>query len=200
MQEENLEGIDSFTKALKCKEKEDQLQVRKDISFQLAVLCTCEKQYKKALDLLLPWFQVESGGKALKYLGEIYYGLGQNKEAMKYLQQAMRYDEFDAEVLGLLGEIYLTANEGDDIALRFCEKAVELSPESLQLKIRLSRAQIQCGDYNTAVKTLSPCLRNKKSRLSALKVRAILAKVQGQQKAAAKWLQKAEKYAAEKQG
>ena len=35
----------------------------------------------------------------------------------------MRYDEYDAEVLGLLGEIYLQENEGDDIALRFCEKA-----------------------------------------------------------------------------
>ena len=74
---------------------------------------------------------------------------------------------------------------------------MELSPDSLQLKIRLSKAQIQCGDYNTAVKTLSPCLRNKKSRLPALEVRAILAKEQGQLKAAAKWLQKAEKHAAE---
>ncbi len=197
MQEENLEGINSFSKALKCKEKEGQLQVRKDISFQLAVLCTCEKQYKKALALLLPWFEAESGGKALKYLGEIYNGLGQNKEAMKYLQQAMRYDEFDAEVLGLLGEIYLVENEGDDIALRFCEKAVELNPDSLQLKERLAKAQIQCGDLYAARKTLQPCLRNKKNRLSALELRAVLAREQGQLKVAAKWLEKADKYAAE---
>ena len=40
----------------------------------------------------------------------------------------MRFDEYDAEVLGLLGELYLSENEGDDIALRFCEKAVELNP------------------------------------------------------------------------
>lgn len=201
IQEENLEAIESFSRGLDCLQAEDQEKARKDISFQLAVLCTHEQQYERALELLQPWFasEKETGGgdKALKYLGEIYGGLGQNRKAMKYLQRAMRYDEYDAEVLGLLGEIYLEENEGDDIALRFCEKSVELSPDSPGLRIRLAKAQIQCGDLENAGKTLQPCLRNRKTRLAALEQRANLAREKGQTRAAEKWRGKTEKYAAE---
>ncbi len=193
---DNLAAIDSFSKALDCIEDKEQKSIRKDITFQLSVLCTLEKQYKKAMALLGPWYEEEGNGKALKYLGEIYFRLGDNRLGMKYLQQATRYDEYDADVLGLLGEIYLIENEGDDIALRFCEKAVELNPDSLPLKIRLARAQIQCGDYSSAEKNLRLCLRNKQTRLAALKAKAVVAKEQGKDKSAANWISKAEKFAA----
>lgn len=199
IQEENIDAITSFSSALDCSLAKEQENVRKDISFQLALLYTQEQLYEKALEFLLPWFEsekdVESAGRALKYLGKIYAGLGQNGQAMKYLQRAMRYDEYDAEVLGILGEIYLIENEGDDIALRFCEKAVELSPDSLDLQIRLAKAQAQCGDFMAAVKTLRPCLRNRKTRLVALKQREVMANELGQNRAAVKWKEKAEQYA-----
>ena len=111
---------------------------------------------------------------------------------MKYLQQAMRYNEYDAEVLGLLGEIYLNENEGDDIALRLCEKAVELSPYSLSLKLRLANAQIHCGDYANALKNLQVCLRSKKYRPAAVLQRGVLALEQDQLKMANQWFVKAE--------
>ncbi|RUM47506.1 MAG: hypothetical protein DSY80_00865, partial [Desulfocapsa sp.] len=104
-------------------------------------------------------------------------------------------DEYDAEVLGLLGEIYLQESEGDDIALRFCEKAVELSPDSLDLKIRLAKAQTYCGDLIAAGKTLQPCLRNKRTRLAALKQKAIIAREQGRENTANAWQQKARQFA-----
>lgn len=198
IQKESFETMNSYDRALACPENDGQTQARKDISFQLAVLCTQAKQYNRALELLLPWFRneekVAAGGKALRYLGEIYGGLGQNRKAMKYLQRAMRYDEYDAEVLGLLGEIYLLENEGDDIALRFCEKAVELSPDSLPLKIRLAKAQIQCGDLGAVAATLQPCLRAKKTRHAAMKQRGFLALEQGKKKVAQKWFEKADNY------
>ncbi len=199
IQEENLDAIASFSSALDCAPAKEQENARKDISFQLALLYTQEQLYEKALEFLLPWFEseksVESAGRALKYLGEIYAGLEQNGLAMKYLQRAMHYDEYDAEVLGILGEIYLIENEGDDIALRFCEKAVELSPDSLDLQIRLAKAQTQCGDFLAAVKTLQPCLRNRKTRLAALIQREVMARELGQNRAAVKWNEKAKKYA-----
>ncbi len=192
----NNQAIDSFSKALALPENEGEEKARKDMSFQLAVLCIKEKEYQKGFDLLLPWYEIESAGgggsKAVRYLGEACYGIGRHRDAMKYLQQAMRYDEYDAEVLGLLGEIYLKENEGDDIALRLCEKAVELSPYSHSLKIRLARAQIQCGDFETALENLQPCLRNKKYRPTALLQRGLLSREQGQLRAAEKWFVKAE--------
>ncbi len=193
-QGENCAAIKTFTSALACEETDDQKTARKDISFQLAVLCCIEKRYKKGLALLQAWYENDPDGKCLKYLGELYAGLGDYKKAMKYLQLAMRYDEYDAEVLGLLGEIYLTENEGDDIALRFCEKSVELNPDSLSLKVRLAKAQTQCGDFATAEKSLQACLRNRRTRLAALKQKAILAREQGKSKAAARWQEKAKQF------
>ncbi len=191
---ENRAAIITFTSALACPEVEEQETTRKDISFQLAVLCCSEKRYKKGLALLQPWYEIDPNGKCLKYLGELHNGLGNSKKAMKYLQLAMRYDEYDAEVLGLLGELYLQENEGDDIALRFCEKAAELSPDSLSLKVRLAKAQTHCGDLGAAEKSLQPCLRNRGTRLAALRQKAVLAKEQGKNKAAARWQAKAKQF------
>ncbi len=193
---ENRHAINSFSEALKLKENDGEEKARSDMSFQLAVLCIQEGLHQRALELLVPWHTVQqktgTGKKGLRYLGEAYYGIGKARDAMKYLQQAMRYDEYDAEVLGLLGEIYLRENEGDDIGLRFCEKAVELSPDALGLKIRLASAQIQCGDLQSAFKSLQPCLRNKKIRPAALVQRGLLARELGKFKDAEKWLLKVE--------
>ena len=197
IQDENEEAIDSFTRALALTEKKNEEKARKDMSFQLSVLCIQKGEYQKGLDFLLPWYEntkkANDGGQgALRYLGEACYGLGMHHEAMKYLQQAMRYDEYNAEVLGLLGEIYLKENEGDDIALRLCEKAVELSPYSHSLKLRLANAQIQCGDYVNALKNLQSSLRSKRYRPTALLQRGVLAFEQDQLKIANKWFAKVE--------
>jgi tetratricopeptide (TPR) repeat protein len=196
IQKEKTQAIDSFSEALGLPEQEGEENARKDMSFQLAVLCIEKHRYQNGLDLLIPWYnaekQQEKGGKALRFLGEACSGLGRHRDAMKYLQQAMYYDEYDAEVLGLLGEMYLKENEGDDIALRFCEKAAELNPDSLSLKLRLTKAQIQCGDFQKGLRTLQPCMRNKKTRPDALLQRGVLALEQGQIRAAEKWFMKAE--------
>ncbi|HID68993.1 MAG TPA: tetratricopeptide repeat protein [Desulfobacterales bacterium] len=196
IQDENEEAIDSFTRALALTEKEGEEKARNDMSFQLSVLCIQEGEYQKGLDFLFPWYENEKandgGQSALRYLGMACYGLGRHQDAMRYLQQAMRYDEYDAEVLGLLGEIYLKENEGDDIALRLCEKAAELSPYSLGLKLRLANAQIHCGDYANALKNLQSCLRSKKYRPAALLQRGMLALEQGQLKNADQWFAKVE--------
>ena len=193
---EKISAIDSFSEALALPEQAGEEKARKDMSFQLAVLCVEEHRYKDGLDLLLPWYKVQKqlgkGGKALRFLGEACFGLGRHRDAMKYLQKAMHYDEYDAEVLGLLGEMYLKENEGDDIALRFCEKAVELYPDSVSLKLRLAKAQIQCGDFQKGLRTLQPCMRNKKTRPAALLQRGVLAFELGQKRMAEKWFLKAE--------
>jgi tetratricopeptide (TPR) repeat protein len=192
---DNKQAIHSFNEAFALHEEEDQKKARQDMRFQLGVLCIHERCYEQALDRLLPWYtaqrKIGKGEIGLRYIGEAYYGLGKSRDAMKYLQQAMQYDEYDAEVLGLLGEIYLTENEGDDIALRFCEKAMELSPDSRGLKVRLASAQIQCGDFNSALKNLQPCLRNKKTRPAALVQRGLLSREQGKIKEAERWFVKA---------
>ncbi len=188
-------AIETFVAALVLPVKDGEQKARMDMGFQLAVLYVEQGEYQKGLELLLPWYRSEENqgreGKALRFLGEIYAGLGRNREAMKYLQLAMRHDEYNADVLSLLGEIYLKENEGDDIALRFCEKAVELSPDSPLLQLRLGTAQIEYGDFEKALQTLKPCLRNKTTRAGALLQRGLLAFEQGRPKEAERWFVKA---------
>lgn len=195
IQNENYQAIESFSEALALPEEKGEEKARKDMSFQLAVLCIEEQQYQKGFELLMPWYQAEkehgTGEKAIRYLGEACSGLGKTRDAMRYLQQALRHDEYDAEVLSLLGELYLKENEGDDIALRFCEKSVELNPDSLSLKLRLAKAQIQCGDFQAALKNLQPCLRNSIERPAALVQRGLLAQDLGRLREAEKWFMKA---------
>lgn len=193
---ESSQAIDSFRTALALPSNDDETKARQDMAFQLAILFIESHSYQKGLDLLLPWYVTQKKygreGKSLRYLGEAYSGLRNHVEAMKFLQRAVGFDEYDAEVLGLLGEIYLKENEGDDIALRFCEKAAELNPDSLGLQLRLAKAQVQCGDFNSGLKTLQPCLRNKHTRSAALIQRGVLAYEQGQIRTAVNWFVKAE--------
>lgn len=194
IRDEKLSAIDSLSKALAVSEQDGEEHSRKDICYQLAALKIDSHQYQSGYDLMLSWYETVNvqgnDGKALRFLGKACFGLGRFREAIKYLQRAMQFDEYDAEVLGLLGEIYLNENEGDDIALRFCEKAVELNPYSLDLKLQLAKVQVHCGDFPNAIKSLQPCLRNKKTRPKALLQRGLLAFEQGQKRLAKDWFLK----------
>lgn len=196
IEDEEDRAMESFRKALAlpCREGED--QAREDIVFQLAVLCIRGEHYQEGLGLMEPWYLAQQrlgkGELALRYLGKAMSGLGRQREAMKYLQQALGHDEYDADVLGLLGEMYLDQNQGDEIALRFCEKAVELNPDSPYLHLRLAKAQSKNGDFGNALKNLQPCLRNLGTRPEALRQRGYLARQQGQQAAARRWFAKAD--------
>ena len=194
IRDEKKSAIDSLSKALAVPEQDEEGDSRSDICYQLAALKIDCYQFQDGCELMLSWYEAErlpsKKEKALRFLGKACFGLGRFREAIKYLQQAMQFDEYDAEVLGLLGELYLKENEGDDIALRFCEKAVELDPYSLELKLRLAKVQVHCGDFSRAVKSLQPCLRNRKTRPAALLQRGLLAFEQGQKRLAKNWFLK----------
>jgi len=162
-------AVESFEHALQChsEEEQDTANARKELPLQLGKLYCQTGRYQETLDILLPWHGAEGGnpvvGRALRYLGESCHGVGRDREAMSWLQRAIRFDEFDADALSLLGAIYLENNEGDQIALKLCEKSVELNQASALFYLRLAKAQIQCGYLEAARESLRPCLRDKKS-------------------------------------
>jgi tetratricopeptide (TPR) repeat protein len=170
----NIAGaVESFEHAFKghIEDEHESANARKELPLQLGKLYCQTGRYQKTLDILLPWYDIKSSdpgsGRALRYLGESCYGVGRIREAMSWLQRAIRFDEFDADALSLLGEIYLENNEGDQIALKLCEKSVELNPMPLLFHLRLARAQVQCGYLEAARNTLRSCLRNKTTKGAA---------------------------------
>jgi predicted Zn-dependent protease len=76
---------------------------------------------------------------------------------MTWLQRAHRHNEFDHNILSLLGTAVWQAREGDDIALSLCGKSVDLSPGDPLLRVRLARVQLHSGRYEQALANLSKC-------------------------------------------
>ncbi len=196
LQGDTAGAVESFENACKChiEDEQESANARKELPLQLGKLYCHTGRHQEALDLLSPWYQTKSSdpgsGRALRYLGESCYAVGRIREAMSWLQRAIRFDEFDADSLSLLGEIYLENNEGDQIALKLCEKSVELNPLPTLFHLRLARAQVQCGYLDAARDTLRPYLRNKVTKGAAAFQMGVIYWKLGQKMRAGNWFYK----------
>lgn len=165
-----------------------------DFGLQLGKLYCRIKHYQQALDCLIPWYELQGeaarGGQALRLLGEASLGAGRAGEAERWLQRALRFDEFDAAAMSLLGLIYLDRGQGDRIALSLCVKSVELQPDVPLFHLRLARAQRRCQGFAEARKSLRICLRRKDVKGPAQLEMAKICRAQGQERRAQSWLVK----------
>jgi tetratricopeptide (TPR) repeat protein len=196
----NISGaVESFEHAYKCHkcppgDEQESTNVRAELPFQLGKLYCQTGRYQEAFDILFPWHTTQASasgaGRALRYLGESLHGVGRTQEAMSWLQRAIRFDEFDADALSLLGEIYLDQNEGDLIALKLCEKSVELNPTPVRFHLHLARAQIQCGFLEAARESLRCCLSDQGAKGAAWFQMGLLCQKQGQILRARHWFTK----------
>jgi tetratricopeptide (TPR) repeat protein len=193
----NISGaVTAFEHACKCHidVEYDNANVRDELPFQLGKSYCQTERYQETLDNLLPWYNTKKSdpgsGRALRYLGESFHGVGRIREAMSWLQRAIRFDEFDADALSLLGEIYLDNNEGDQIALKLCEKSIELNPIPALFHLRLARAQIRCGHLDVARETLRRCLKDKETKGAAWLQMGLISWKQGQKTRAQHWFSK----------
>lgn len=146
-------------------------EVSLDLQYRLGRLYSLGDRHKEAVGLLVPWYKNEENGrakgKALAFLGKSYFALGDYDRAAGYLQKALRFDEFDAASIGLLGYIYLLKNEGPEIALSMCRKSVDLEPDNLQLRVYLAHTEISCGKHEQSRITVKRCLLRKETRPEA---------------------------------
>jgi tetratricopeptide (TPR) repeat protein len=187
-----VDAVDYFERAYRL--ETDFSEVKDDLAFHLGRLYCRIGRNSEAIGILLPWYRNGANSKykerALPYLGRAYHGLGKNNEAVKWLQRALKYNEFDAESMGLLGLIYLINKEGDDIALTLCEKSVDIMPDNIILQMYLAKARMACNLHSEARATLNKCLRNKTTRLEAQLFSALNYKKEGQPKRAGFWINK----------
>ncbi len=165
-----------------------------DLQFQMGNLYCLTQSFEKAVDVLLPWYRKAEGtkkaGYACRLLGKSYYGMKNNTEAMVWLQRALQFDGFDAEVMGILGEVYLDQGEGDEIALSLGEKSVELDPIDVRLKLRLAKSQKACGKYEAARATLRPCLKKRETKAEAQLLNGLIYRKEGRLQKATSWFTK----------
>ena len=106
-----------FEKAIAVHPDDSEVRdIKKDLQFQLGRLYCTTGAFQKAIDMLLLWYENAKGtknaGRAFRYLGKAFHGLEKKGEAMTWLQRALQFDGYDAEAMGLLGEIYLEHGRG----------------------------------------------------------------------------------------
>ncbi len=185
------EAIRCFERAYKTSSKTLD-DVKEDLQFHLGKLYCITGDSQKSATILKSWYDNSNDrvkkGRALQFLGRACYNLGELDEAMTWLQRALRYNEFDAESMGLLGLIYFLNHEGNDISLSLCSKSVDIDSENVELKLYLARVQIACSLYGEAKDNLKKCLRNRDTRVEAQLYYCICYQKEGLLKRSKYWL------------
>ena len=128
-------------------------------------------EHAKSLEWLEKWYGKQENskerGKCCRPIGMSYFKLGRTTEAMTWLQRALTFDEDDAEALSILGTLYLVEKEGNDIALKFMEKSLELESGNRHFMLRYAKGLNACGRYSEAAAVLSECRKSSNLRAAA---------------------------------
>ena len=163
----------SFSRAREVYDPEDtdQAGAVDDLLFQLGACFFHLGRYTACLDILTAWHTrqgtAKTTGACCRYLGICTYHLQRHSEAARWLQLALAHDQFDAESLSLLGDSYRRLGEGDEIALRLTEKAVEIAGPEPGSLLRWGRALAACGHYDQAIETFRRCVAARETRIEA---------------------------------
>ena len=149
----------------------DEAAVISELRYQLGVCYFQTQAYDHCIETLKKWYRDQANqvqrGRCCRFIGISCYHLGNPAQASKWLQRGLSFNESDAESLSLLGELYLAGKEGDDIALRLCEKSVELEPDDVVLQLRYARGLAACGHDSSALDVLTGCVRSAITRFEA---------------------------------
>ena len=186
-----LRIVGNDNEALKCLERASQdkkfadADVFPDLSLQLGRLYCDKGSYGKAVRILdqLALQKPEKQELGLiRLLGEAYAGNGDNKKAILLLQRAVRIYPHDARSLSLLGELYALENQGDDIALSFCELAVEIDEGPWKYWYRLAVVKNKMGNSLDALNALQKSIRRNRKKTEPLYLAGKIYKKLGEQK------------------
>ena len=171
---DHLSAVYSYSSALESVNKKDkeELAALSDLQFQLGLCYYNIKDYKNCTKILRKWFKENKDNKnslrCCRYIGISSYYLKNMVQASQWLQRGLSDDGADAESLSLLGEIYLKGKEGDEIALKLCEKSVEIDPNNVMLLLRYARALSACGHQEQALEILKQCVRKNNVKAESL--------------------------------
>ncbi|MDL2274737.1 tetratricopeptide repeat protein [Desulfosarcina sp. OttesenSCG-928-G10] len=92
---------------------------------------------------------------AAALLGECLEALGQVHDAIQAYKQAVKINPEDASSLSAMGYLYASLGESLDVAVLFCEKSVELSPENGLFYHRLGEVYVRQDRLDDALAAFS---------------------------------------------
>ncbi|OQX09065.1 MAG: hypothetical protein BWK76_22780 [Desulfobulbaceae bacterium A2] len=114
----------------------------------------------------------EQERQLLPLMAQAHAGLGQQEQAVRHAQRALQLRPDDPAMLSLLGVLYLEGGQGEDIALRLCQQAVDLADNDIECWLRLVRVLLRIGRHEDDIRAaLRRCgqLAPRHPQLAALK-------------------------------
>ena len=190
------EAVQSFRRAMDVFNPgdEEEAGIIGELQFQLGVCQYHASNFQECIDVLKKWFrsQKETRGveRCYRYIGISYFHLEKFKQSATWLQRALVNNQSDSEALSLLGTVYLQTGEGDDIAIKFCERSVEQEPLNLEYKMRFARVLSASNRMDEALDMLASCTRSKRFRAAAWLEIARVHILKGELDSGARYLQK----------
>ncbi len=137
----------------------------RDLLIQLAWLYTRRGRYRDALSLVSSSAGARQADEFIihRIFGEALMHTGEDKKAMRSLQQALRHSPRDGDCLSMLGLVYQRSGQGDDIALSLCSQAVAMDGNNWLYRQRLGRVLFNLGKLDEARHQARKSLLLKKS-------------------------------------
>lgn len=164
------EALKCLARAEACEEFPSS-SVAADISLQLGRLYCDSGEYQEAVRVLEKAKRIVTDQPDCHFeslLGRAYAALGEPAKAIGLLQQAVRHNAYDAEAMSILGELYGREEQGDDIALSLCERAVGFDDRSWENWLRLARVRYRLADNHGALDAVQESLRKNGRAIDAI--------------------------------
>ena len=160
----NNEAIQCFEKALQCPDHGEHASL--ELYFQLSRLYCRFEKYDRAVTLLNQWAAVKGEpGECMffKLLGQACMGAGQNREAIRALQRSLRIYPGNGDSLSMLGLLYVLEDEGEEVGLSLCERAIGMDQTEAEHLYRYAEALLYLGRLDEALSAVRLALRQQRN-------------------------------------
>ncbi|RUM34056.1 MAG: hypothetical protein DSY58_08480 [Desulfobulbus sp.] len=135
--------------------------------------CLLEK-YEAAVTLLKQWQSAKGEPEEFMFfriMGEAYLGAGRHRDAIRYLQHSLQLYPRNADSLSMLGLLYVLEDEGADVGLGLCDRAIAMDESDVEHMYRRAVALVYLQRYEAALADVRKVVRKRKNHDRAVLLR-----------------------------
>ncbi|MCI5159569.1 MAG: tetratricopeptide repeat protein [Candidatus Electrothrix sp. AUS1_2] len=172
------EAVACFEQGLRYDtEKSERQQAALEICLQLGKLYCLQEKFEKAVALLDEWRKLHGEPSEFiffRLFGEAAMGAGKHREAIKALQRSLQIYPQNTDSQSMLGLLYVLDNQGAEVGLSLCDRAVSADRGDARHLYRRAAALHHLGRFQEALQDVKDSLRLQRNNQQTLHLRAIL--------------------------
>ena len=172
---QDKEAVRCFEQAKSCPEHRQQASI--ELYLQLGRLYCLEEQFAKAVNLLTDWQDLRGVPGEFTYfriMGEACMGMGSNRKAIRALQHSLRLQPHSADSQSMLGLLYVLEEQGAEVGLSLCDRAIAADEGEPEHLYRRSSALFHLDRFTEALSDVRAALCIRRNNDRAVLLRAEL--------------------------